>query len=135
MFDVANAASGGFPEGTDGCASEETRGPPASGDQLAVAEHIWPIQPVTALVYVAAPVPLPVNVTIASLDPSTVAMQADILASLQDAFLAIGEIAGTIYPSQLYAAISATPGVVHFDINAPADPVTAPEARRRSWAP
>ena len=83
-------------------------------------------QPVTALVYVAAPVPLPVNVTIASLDPSTVAMQADILASLQDAFLAIGEIAGTIYPSQLYAAISATPGVVRFDINAPADPVTAP---------
>ena len=80
MFDVANAANGGFPQGTDGCASEETRGPTASGDQLAVAEHIWPMQPVTALVYVAAPVPLPVNVTIASLDPSTVEMQADILA-------------------------------------------------------
>jgi uncharacterized phage protein gp47/JayE len=126
MFDVANAADGGFPQGTDGCASEEIRGPTASGDQLAVAEHIWPVQPVTALVFVAAPVPSPIDVTLANLDPSTVAMEADILASLQDAFLAIGEIAGTVYPSQLYAAISATPGVNRFDMTIPATPVTAP---------
>lgn len=126
MFDVANADDGGFPQGSDGCASEETRGPTATGDQLAVADHIWSVQPVTALVFVAAPVPMPINVTLASLDPSTVAMQADILASLQDAFLATGEIAGTVYPSQLYAAISATPGVVHFDMQAPTAPVTAP---------
>jgi uncharacterized phage protein gp47/JayE len=126
MLDVANAAHGGFPQGTDGCASEETRGPTASGDQLAVAEHIWPLQPVTALVFVAAPVPLAVNVTIGSLDPSTVEMEADILASLQDAFLVIGEIGGTIYPSQLYAAIGATPGVKHFDMTIPAAPITAP---------
>jgi uncharacterized phage protein gp47/JayE len=126
MFDIANAAHGGFPQGTDGCASQETRGPTASGDQLLVAEHIWPVQPVTALVFVAASVPMPVNVTIANLDPSTVEMEASILASLQDAFLAIGEIAGTIYPSQLYAAISGTPGVNRFDMTIPAAPVTAP---------
>jgi uncharacterized phage protein gp47/JayE len=126
MLDIANVAHGGFPRGTDGCAAEETRGPTASGDQLAVAEHIWPLQPVTALVFVAAPVPFPVSVTIASLDPSTVQMEADILASLQDAFLVIGELAGTVYPSQLYAAISATPGVVRFDLTIPAGPVTAP---------
>jgi uncharacterized phage protein gp47/JayE len=126
MFDVANAADGGFPQGTDGCASEETRGPTASGDQLTVAEHIWPVQPVTALVFVTAPVAFPVNVTIANLNPSTAAMEADILASLQDAFLAFGEVAGTVYPSQLYQAISATPGVVVFDMTIPAAPVTAP---------
>ena len=126
MLDIANAADGGFPQGSDGCATEETRGPTASGDQLAVADHIWPIQPVTALVFVAAPVPLPIDVTLASLDPSTVAMEADILASLIDAFLVIGEVGGTIYPSQLYEAISATPGVNRFDMTAPAAPITAP---------
>lgn len=126
MFDVANAAHGGFPQGTDGCAMEETRGPTASGDQLAVAEHLWPVQPVTALVFVAALVPAPINVTIANLDPSTVEMEADILAALQDAFLTIAEAAGTVYPSQLYAAISATPGVNRFDMTIPAAPVTAP---------
>jgi uncharacterized phage protein gp47/JayE len=125
MLDVANVAHGGFPQGTDGCASEETRGPTASGDQLTVAEHIWPLQPVTALVFVAAPVPAPINVTIASLDPSTVEIEATILAALQDAFLVIGEIGGTVYPSQLYEAISATPGVNRFDMTIPAAPVTA----------
>ncbi len=126
MFDLANAADGGFPQGTDGCAREEARGPTASGDQLNVAQHIWPVQPVTALVFVAAPVPLPVDVTIGSLDPSTVEMEALILTSLQDAFLAIGEVGGTIYPSQLYAAISGTPGVNRFDMTIPAAPITAP---------
>jgi uncharacterized phage protein gp47/JayE len=126
MFDVANAADGGFPQGTDGCASEETRGPPASGDQLTVAEYIWPLQPVTALVFVAAPVAAPIDVTLANLNPATVDMETAILASLQDAFLAIGEVAGTIYPSQLYQAILATPGVNYFDMTSPAAPVTAP---------
>jgi uncharacterized phage protein gp47/JayE len=126
MLDIANAACGGFPQGTDGCAKEEMRGPTASGDQLTVAEHIWPVQPVTALVFVAAPVPLAIDVTIANLDPSTVEMEAAILASLTDAFLVIGEVAGTVYPSQLYQAISATPGVVRFDMTIPAAPITAP---------
>lgn len=126
MLDIANASHGGFPQGSDGCAMEEQRGPTATGDQLAVADHIWPVQPVTALVFVAAPVPLAIDVTIANLDPSTVEMEAAILASLTDAFLVIGEVAGTIYPSQLYQAISATPGVNRFDMTIPAAPVTAP---------
>jgi uncharacterized phage protein gp47/JayE len=126
MFDVANAAHGGFPQGSDGCAVEEKRGPTATGDQLIVAEHIWPVQPVTALVFVAAPVPLAIDVTIANLDPSTVEMEASILASLQDAFLVIGEVGGVVYPSQLYQAISATPGVNRFDMTIPAAPITAP---------
>ena len=126
MLDLANAADGGFPQGTDGCAVEETRGPTASGDQLTIAEHIWTVQPVTALVFVAAPVPLAIDVTLANLDPSTVEMEAAILASLRDAFLVLSEVAGTIYPSQLYAAISATSGVNRFDMTIPAAPVTAP---------
>jgi uncharacterized phage protein gp47/JayE len=126
MFDAANAAHGGFPQGTDGVATDETRADQATGDQLIVADHIWPVQPVTALVFVAAPAPFPIDITLGSLDPLTAEIEAAITATLLDAFLAIGEVAGTIYPSQLYQAISATPGVNRFDIITPSAPVTAP---------
>jgi uncharacterized phage protein gp47/JayE len=33
MFDISEAEHGGFPQGTDGCAIEDTRGPTAAGDQ------------------------------------------------------------------------------------------------------
>lgn len=125
MFDDAQAAHGGFPQGTDGCAAEEVNGPTATGDQLDVAEYIWPLQPVPVLVYVAAPVPAPVDVTLTGLDPNTTDMRAAITAALGDMFLAVGEIGGTVYPSQLYDAISATPGVNHFTMTAPAAPITA----------
>ena len=124
MFDEAEAAHGGFPQGTDGCAAEELNGPTATGDQLTVAEHIWPLQPVPVLVYVAAPVPAPVNVTLTGLDPNTTDTRAAITASLNDMFLAVSEVGGTVYPSQLYDAINATPGVNHFTMTAPAAPVT-----------
>jgi uncharacterized phage protein gp47/JayE len=125
MLDDVQAAHGGFPQGTDGCAAEETRGPTAAGDQLAVAEHIWPVQPVTALVYVMAPVAAPINVTLAGLDPNTAEMRTQIVAALNDMFLIKGTIGGTIYPSDLYEAVIATPGVLHFTMTAPTAPITA----------
>lgn len=127
MFDDAEAEFGGFPQGTNGCAQEETRGPTATGDQLAVAEHMWPVQPVTALVYIAAPVPASVDVTLLGLDPNTPEMQADIVAALTDMFLVVGEVGGTVYPSDLYEAILATPGVNHFAMTSPALPFVAPQ--------
>jgi uncharacterized phage protein gp47/JayE len=125
MIDDVQAAHGGFPQGTDGCAVLETRGPTATGDQSLVAEHIWPVQPVTALVYVAAPVPAPVNVTLLALYPDTVELEAQIVASLQDMFLIRATLGGTTYPSDLYNAILATPGVEHFTMSEPAMPITA----------
>ena len=125
MFDIVNVADGGFPQGTDGVAALETRGTVATGDQLAVADYIFPLRPVTAFVWVAAPAPLAVNVTLAALDPATVEIEAAITASLNDMFLAVGEIAGTIYPSQLYDAISSTPGVNRFVMQSPVAAVTA----------
>lgn len=125
MFDEINSASGGFPVGTDGGATREARIPPATGDQLLVADHIWPLRPVTALVYSAAPAPLAIDITLAALDPATVEIEAQIAASLVDMFLAVGEVGGTIYPSQLYEAISLTPGVNHFVMLAPIAAVVA----------
>lgn len=129
MFDLVNAADGGFPQGTDGVATQETRGTTATGDQLAVADHIYPLRPVTALVWVAAPNPLPINITLAALEPNTVEIVGQITAALTDMFLAVGEVAGTIYPSQLYDAISSTPGVDHFVMTAPIAAVTATEGQ------
>lgn len=124
MLDNVQAEYGGFPQGTDGCASEETRGPAATGDQLAVAEHIWPVQPVTALVYVMAPVPHPIDVQLLALDPNNQDMQDAIVASINDMYLVKGQLGGTIYPSDLYEAILATPGINHFTMSQPALPVT-----------
>jgi uncharacterized phage protein gp47/JayE len=126
MFDDANAANGGFPIGSDGAASEEPRAPTATGDQLAIAEFVWTVQPVTALIWVAAPVAAPIAIDIAGLEPNTADMQAAIVASIDDMFLARAEVGGFTYPSDIYAAVLATPGVVRFAVDNPALPVPAP---------
>jgi uncharacterized phage protein gp47/JayE len=125
MFDDTEAAHGGFPQGTDGCATEETRAAVATGDQLTVANHIWPVQPVTALVYVKAPTALPVNVTLLALDPNTPDIQAEIIAAITDMLLVKAVPGGTIYPSDLYEAILATPGLNHFTMSVPSAPIVA----------
>lgn len=48
--------SGGWPQGTDGASQYEWGVKKATGDQLRVADHIYPLRPVTALVYVASPI-------------------------------------------------------------------------------
>ena len=126
MFDDANAANDGFPQGTDGCATDETRGPTATGDQLTVANHIWTKQPVTALVYVAAPKPFAINVSLLTLDPNTSDMLAAIEASITDTLANIGQVGGVIYPSDIYEAILSTPGVNHFTVASPTTAVQVP---------
>jgi uncharacterized phage protein gp47/JayE len=127
MFDDANAAEGGFPQGTDGCATDETRGPTAAGDQLTVANAIYPNQPVTAVVYVSAPVPYPIDVELDGLQPNTTELQQQIIASLNDIFLMVGQVGGVIWPSDLYEAILATPGIDHFTMAEPSAAIQAPQ--------
>jgi uncharacterized phage protein gp47/JayE len=128
MLDEAESEHGGFPQGSDGVSQNEVR--PASsvatGDQGDVADYIYPRQPVTAMVYVVAPVPYPVNVTLQELDPNTVDIQTAIIAALGDMFLAIGEPGGVLYPSDLYEAILATPGINHFNMTVPNADVDLP---------
>jgi uncharacterized phage protein gp47/JayE len=126
MFDDANAATGGFPIGTDGASTSEPRAVTATGDQLSVANAIWPLQPVPALVWIAKPGAFVVGISVTGLEPNTADMQAAISASIADMFLARAEVGGTMYPSDIYAAVLATPGVTHFTIAAPTAPVVAP---------
>lgn len=69
MLDGDNANNdGGFPIGTDGVATKETyTAGKATGDQLRVADYIFPLQPVTALVYVCSPIKTTVDFTISGL--------------------------------------------------------------------
>ena len=132
MLDLANAAWGGFPQGSNGVATAELRDSAAQGDQLTMANVLYPQRPVTALVYVCAPVAQPINYAIAELSPNTPAIQAAITTALQSMHLrkaAVGgttDTGGTLYPSDWNEAIAAVPGIQHFAVTFPAVAVTPP---------
>lgn len=126
MLDDAQAANDGFPQGSDGVASGETRGAPATGDQLTVADAIWPLRPVTALVYVVAPVPWPIDYEIADLAEDSAETRAAIAAELRGMLRRQGAPGGTIFQSDNIGAISGAAGVTRFTLVAPAGRVTAP---------
>jgi len=125
MLDDVRAGGGGFPVGTDGTAAEETRGSgPATGDQLLVADHLHPLRPATALVYVAAPTAEPIDLTINDLnDPS---LRPAVEQSIADMLLERASVGGTIYPSDWSAAIDAVPGVTRFSLASPTSAAIAP---------
>lgn len=139
MFDVTEAAFGGFPQGANGVATAESRDTPGTGDQLAVANHIFPLRPVTALVYSNAPVAYPIAFRILDLMPNTSAMQAAITAALAAAFqrsaaptgttwpvTTAGTPNGTLYMSTFTAALDAVPGLQRYTLVTPNAAVSAP---------
>ncbi|MET3132228.1 putative phage protein gp47/JayE [Oxalobacteraceae bacterium GrIS 1.11] len=118
MFDVGNAAANGFPQGTDGVAGLEPRAMAAAGDQLAVADAILPLQPVTALVYVVAPVAAPINFTISGIAP---ARRGAVQGAIADVFFRNGAaIGGSIPIAFIWSAIAGVSGVSDFVISTPA---------------
>jgi uncharacterized phage protein gp47/JayE len=137
MLDVAEAAFGGFPQGTNGVAANETRDAAATGDQLAVANVMYPEEPVTSLVYLCAPTAQPTDFTINNLGSNnTPTTQAAITAALVDMFLRLGNVGGTInpqtraawpaiQPSAWYEAIGAIAGLTSFSVGAPSSSITS----------
>jgi uncharacterized phage protein gp47/JayE len=123
MLDEANAQYDGFPQGTDGCATNETRGTPATGDQLSVANAIWPLRPVTALVYVVAPTRYAVDMSIRGV---SVEYQAAARAALDAQMKAEGQPGGEVILAHLWAAVSAVPGINDFLILSPTRDVSLP---------
>ncbi len=131
MWDIAEAATGGFPVGTNGIAATDGRDVAATGDQLIVADALQPLQPVTALVYSVAPAKQPINFTVSALGAAnTAANQAAITGALVDMFLRLGQVGGTldpdtmepwppIEPSSWYAAIASVLGTQQFLVLSP----------------
>jgi uncharacterized phage protein gp47/JayE len=128
MMDAAEAAFGGFPQGTNGVASLETRDGAATGDQLAVANYLYPLRPVTPIVYAVAPRAATQAFTIPGLAGIASAQQAQVTAALASLFRqADSPLATTsIEQSDCDAAISAIGGLPSFAITSPsAWPITS----------
>jgi uncharacterized phage protein gp47/JayE len=129
MMDQAEATFGGFPQGTNGCAAAEPRAAAATGDQLALANFIYPLQPVTALVYATAPAPDPTNFTLTGLTGITTTQKAAVSAALAGVMALKGSpLADTpIQQSDFEGAVNTVAGLPPFAITVPATwPITPP---------
>ena len=127
MMDVAEASHNGFPQGSNGVATSETRATAGTGDQLAVANALYPLQPVTALVYAAAPTPQTQAFTLTGLTSATTAQKAQVSAALTQLLVQMGNPLGTvgIEQSDVDAAILAIPGLPTFAVMSPSSwPIT-----------
>lgn len=107
MMDEAQAAFGGFPQGTNGCSTWESRDTAATGDQLALANALFFLQPVTALIYAVAPVPNTINLTIAGIPGASTATKADISNAVIYALRANATPGGVTNISAIEGAIAA----------------------------
>jgi uncharacterized phage protein gp47/JayE len=126
MFDAANSANQGFPQGTNGISANDNRvtsGNLAAGDQLTVANSIFVEQPVTAMVYACAPIGSPVSFTITGLTGASTTTRAAIAAAIAEVLMEQGAplTDGTAVDlSDVSSAISAIAGTKGFVITAPA---------------
>lgn len=121
MLDTARASFNGFPQGANGVAAGEPRGTAATGDQLLVANHILPLQPVTALVYVTAPVANPIAFTINGIPG---AARSAIPGAINGVFQIDGAPGKTIPLAHVWSAIAAVSGVSDFVITSPTADIT-----------
>jgi uncharacterized phage protein gp47/JayE len=124
MFDDAEAANGGFPQGTNGAMTDDARYTTATGDQLTVANQVGVDQPVTALIISCAPTPSPINIQIDI--PLTAAQQSAGQTALANLYLDEGTPLGmTLARSAIGNALTSA-GLAGFDIVSPAFPLAIP---------
>lgn len=116
MMDGVRSQQFGFPQGTDGVSTFETRDTEAAGDQLAVANAIFATQPVTALVYAAAPVGNLLTIYVDGLAGTDAMTRAAIAVSVRSTLVAIGLPGASVPVSAIEAAIAAVPGTAGFVI-------------------
>lgn len=121
MWDDVEAAYNGFPQGTDGVSSQDPRAAPATGDQLTVANYIFPLRPAGALVYSVSPIPAAQNLSIKGISALN---QPQVEAAISDVFLREGDpvgtgSGGTIDLAHIETAIAAVAGVNDFIIISP----------------
>lgn len=99
-------------------------GIPLAGDVTTVKNYIDARAPVTATVYVLAPVAVPLNFTIELLLEDSLAIRAAVEAELEDMIKRDASPGGVIYLSRISEAISAAEGEVAHTLTVPAADVT-----------
>jgi uncharacterized phage protein gp47/JayE len=128
MMDVTESAHNGFPQGTNGVSAND-KGPTgtprdvvATGDQLAVANAICAVAPVTALVYAVAPTPSTVNFVLDGIAGVSSTTKTAISTAIDTVFLQHSNVTGgatTLDISFLESAIAAVPGTEGFVMTSP----------------
>lgn len=122
MMDEVESAFEGIPQGTNGGAAAETRTAAATGDQLAVANYIYPLRPVTSLVYSLAPTLSQVNLSIKGV---SVANQAAVQTALASTIQGLASPGGTIELAALWASARIADPSEDFLITSPTADVVA----------
>lgn len=116
MMDGSRAENNGFPVGQNGSATEEERYHTAEGDQLLVADHIWSLQPVTALVVVVAPERQEIDFTLSNILETS---ETEIAQALESVLFSLGEPGGRIPINRIWSAISSVAGGSDFVVIEP----------------
>ena len=115
MLDAAQAGHDGFPVGQDGVATDEPRGVPAVGDQLTVANALYPLQPVTALVYVCSPRRNSLTLTLEGLSGASLSTRAAIAQVVAGVLMLSGSPnRAVVNRTDLVTAIRAVPQTAGF---------------------
>lgn len=122
-----NNSNGGFPVGTDGISQLEDWGAvKATGDQLAVADYIYPLQTDTAIVFVCSPIQKTINLIIGGLTGADSTTVADIKTALTNLFFdeALPDGTGQVYLSDINLAIGSVSGTTGYILNSPSANIT-----------
>jgi len=121
MTDGTDTSNNGFPVGTDGISElENWSALKATGDQGRVADHIYPLQPVTALVYVCSPIRKTVNFIIDGISTADSTTTAAINAAIDGVFFESGDpTGGKVLLSDLVIALSNVSGTSGFILTSP----------------
>jgi len=99
---------------------------PTDADVALVQAHIDLVRPVTAQVFVLAPVPYTLDVGVQNLTPDTPDIRADAEAELKDMLRRNAVPGGTVYVSWIWEAISLAVGERHHFIAFPTSDVICP---------
>lgn len=120
MCDGSDRTNHGFPVGTDGTATKENYlYGKATGDQLRVADYIYPLRPATTLVWVCSPVEKDIAFDIGGIPDANADTVAAVQSAIDEVFFDNGEPGGKIYLSDLTLAIGAVGGTRGFVLNSP----------------
>lgn len=121
MCDGDDRTNHGFPVGTDGVATKE-KYPygKATGDQLRVADYIFPLRPATTVVWACSPLQHVIDFDIGGIPDAGADIVAAIESAIDEVFFDNGEPGGKIFLSDLSLAIGAIDGTRGFVLNQPA---------------
>lgn len=117
----------GFPVGTDGISQlEEWGAVKASGDQLTVADHIYPLQTDVAIIFVCSPIRKTINFEIAGIKDASSTTVSNIKAALTSLFFDESNPDGTgkIDLSDINKSISNVDGTKGYILNSPSSNIT-----------